>query len=486
MRLTLAALLLTTTHTLTLAQTPGAPTFIASPKPLHKVAYGEMLERPAMLCADDRAFAFEVAREGLNPIYRYFAYAYDLQAGGILAARDLGLPEKKNARPIEAFFLAGDKPAYLLRQWDEKSGTLTLQAQVLDPSTLEPSGTPVTIGTAPLDPGSYKGYLALGVTVDRSPDGQRTVFCFDQVQDKGMQVVMCWVTDAALTPVWQGVYRIPVQSLGYQRELLLSNDGNVYLKANGVQLTAADVKDNGKVKTKTNYASMRSRAWFALNGKEQHMWDGTLPDGRVLTDAGMVVHGDRLLMGGFVADGGAKAWVRFAMDKAFLPVDVSSGALATPGLGEMYRPKLVVDNDGTAFLYASSDMRNALLVAFDAKGGMAWEKYVKGDALYPTGFARKGRLFVPMLAKDDAVAAFAKKGTLATGGVKLHPVVFTADASGNLALQDVLAPADGNREIQLDGMTGRPDYSIMAHTGAYIDFSYAKDRPGIVLVELDQ
>lgn len=305
------------------AQTMGTPRYIPLQQALHKVEYGEMLERPAMLCTGERSYAFECAREGLNPIYRYFGYAYDLEAGTVLAARNLGLPEEKNARPIEGFFLAGDRPAYLQRHWDGKTGVVTLDVQVLDPATLLPEGTPVRIGTATLDRDSYKGYSMLGVDVHHSPDRSRTVFCFDQVQDKGMQVVMCWVTSATLEPVWQGIYKISVQATGYQRELLLGDDGAVLLEANAVQLDASDVKASGRVKEQSE--SKRSRAWFRFRGEEQRMWDGVLPDGRTLDDAGMVLLSDRPWLGGFVERDGAWEWVRFSLDDEFKPARFRSG-----------------------------------------------------------------------------------------------------------------------------------------------------------------
>ncbi|HEY0978868.1 MAG TPA: hypothetical protein VGE21_15450, partial [Flavobacteriales bacterium] len=294
------------------AQGIGAMQYIPLREKPHKAKL-EMTTGWPSLCTEDHVYTFETAREGLSPIYKYFGYAFDRKAGTVAAVRNMGLPEVKNIAPVESFFIAGDRPAYVQRTWDKDAGEVGLSAQLLDPSTLLPDGDPVRIAKIPLDPKGYVHTLSLGVEVLPSPDGTKLLFCYDRVQSGGMQVVMLWVTDTKLQPVWSGMYKVPTQALGYQRDVLFDDAGRVYLKVNAILLDGDDVKVRSdgtqKVKVKANYANKRTHTWFRMHEKDYRMWDGVLPDGRVPESLGMALSNGGLSLGGFVEEDGAWEWV---------------------------------------------------------------------------------------------------------------------------------------------------------------------------------
>lgn len=461
----------------TMAQTLGAPKSIPLNEKAHK-AKEEMTERFPFLCAGDRVYFFEHAREGLSPIYKYFGYAYDRNSGTVLAVRNLGLPEEKNIKPVEAFFMAGDKPAYVERTWDAKAGKVGLRAQLLDPVSLEPDGPPVKVGDIPLE--SYLHTLSLGIDVMPSPDGSKLLFCFDRVQSGGMQVAMLWVTDAQLEPVWNGVYKVPTQALGYQRELLFDDNGAAYFEVNAILLETDDVKvrsdGSQKVKVKGNYINKRSHTWFRMRDKEYSMWDGTLPDGRVVGNMSMALVNDRLVIGGFIEEDGVCDWVRVTLDEAFSPTDLHSGHVVRPKTKGLEVLKLVPGENGETYLYGHVEYRNTLIVLIDGAGKASWETSIEGPSLWSTGFSKDGTLYIPQSGAEESVAKLMGAGEWKAPGMKLHPVLISVDRAGKVHAQDLIPASMSGTYPSWTG------FDRMAACNGYATIGRLDDATGIISV----
>jgi hypothetical protein len=209
---------------------------------------------------------------------QYVMHMYDWQSRThdevLLTAPDLPGEEILGLPTVEF----GGSVWALVQAWDKKTGAVDLYAQAYD-RKLVAQDAPIKIGTVNLEPKGYWGQ-PLGVEALVSPDGSKLVFYFDGIQAGNIKLAMCWAMDRDMEPIWDGAYRLPVQSLGATTTPHFFNDGSVSVTIRAVELDEESTKEkrDGTVEAKVEktVGKNMSTALYVLRGETFFKLDGAM------------------------------------------------------------------------------------------------------------------------------------------------------------------------------------------------------------------
>ncbi len=382
---------------------------------------------------------------------------YSLSLGEPLKERELSFDGPRGARYLMlAFFFSDGHPCLLYRWLDTETGHWELFAERYDPRTLEPIGDPVTIGEASFEPGLFLND-GPAVQVITSPDSSNLLFYFDKGKLKEMQVILCWVTDAELAPVWNGTYLLPAQSLGFKGQPYFTDDATVYLHTTAVMLDEDHVKQNKdgetEVKVVENVSKHQTDKFYRLKGSEQTEMDLPAPppgfDGQ--QSVAFVAQGDRLRYaymvfrrkGANIFDRmWATGWIEQG-EQVGEPVLVPVGPDVYPS--DDYQ--LLIAQDGSGYLVGSSFPNKMFAMSFAADGQGKWQatvKWARYSNIANTKFIRNGKLYIAFFNFGTFQRVGSKEPEVRTNGncMKYVPLLMAFNEKGEVVIQDMLAKED--------------------------------------------
>jgi hypothetical protein len=469
------------------AQVKGPVQYLAQKEKMHNVSNPNLLTRPSPLCHGEMIYVLD----GIGFGKQIFGHVYNATTGAGVASRELEFDRKvKDSFKYLEFFMAGDNPAILFRQWDKKSGKVTLYVERYDPLTFQPIGRPTEVGVIPFDAKSYAGYGPI-MEVENSPDGSKILFYFDRIKVQEVQLVMCWVTDTDLNSIWSGIYRVPAQSAGFHKEMHFSDEGAVYLAVNAVLLNESNVKEkaDGSVKVQVSH-SLRgmTKSYFKMHHEEFRFWDGTLPGGKQLENGLLTVKGSKVYFGGLlIPEGGGKGgreWVFAHMDEDFKPVDIERLPVPSQKMDDLSLSSFVVDDEGGGFFVGRRAKDNETVVtAFDANGTERWNNSVKWKSYYRVAaFCRDGRLHLLGKATGDQSGIEGSTEYNHKSGSWVVPAIGMFTETGRFLPQDLLGFDVNGAKRHLDMAV--PDHKSIVTHGYFVDHSYDKKKPGLLLVKV--
>ena len=277
----------------------------------------------------DRAYRF-TEDDAKKAIWR--AAVFSLSGKGSGKEMELDAVRLKG-RSVGSDFLAKDGALWqLVKDWDVRSGkvTLTLHRRALETCRLD--GESIELGVISLDPKFYTG-TSLAITYIEPEEGDRGLFYFDAIQVKGMKLAMCWVVGKDMQLEWSGVYPIPVQAFGAESSTQLTPSGFVIARVNAIVLTDENTKEMGdgsfKVKESQQLIKRSDVTWYIMRDSAMVSWDGKVPGSDTPRNGIVYEHqgewrffGDR---GAGEDEGAAREWVCGHMDGSFRPVEEASG-----------------------------------------------------------------------------------------------------------------------------------------------------------------
>ncbi len=393
--------------------------------------------------------------------------------------------EGKGSGRFSNFNVVGGRPCIVYTTWEKKTGVVTVMVQ---PYTTEwaVDGAPVTIGTIPLDPKSYQGW-SIHVTVQASPDQEKVLFLFDDLQSGGVKLALCWVLDNELNPLWKGGYRIPVQATGSRRSVRILDNGHVYLRMQAVVLNEDNTKEkkDGSLQVKTSTANDKPEStWYELHGETFNMWDTQVAslNGSLL---GMpILLGDRLFLGGYLKNSDKKdrnlRWAVVELGDGLTPTLVANGQ-AGEHKGATADSDLLTDKSGNPYLLLNTEGMTHV-VGFGPDMAVKWSK----GAPWSTALAlpREAGLYMPVMGRSgmwkDVNAGKPSTGEAYFTNV-FGPMMLLWGPDGSHSYHRLL-PDDEGYERNAGFYF---DFATMGTCGCYVDRSHEKEHPGMVRVKLD-
>lgn len=389
---------------------------------------------------------------------------------------------------LSNFHVIGGRPCLVFSEWDNATGTMTLLIQPYTTAWVA-DGEPVRIGTIPLDPKSYHGW-AINVTVESSPDGEKNLVLFDDLQSNGIKLAMCWVLDDELNPIWHGGYRIPVQATGSRRTVRILDNGHVYIAMRAVVLNEENTKEDkdGNVKVKASTANDdRDATLYELHGETFNSWDTRVPELKGSLFSLPILVGDQVLLGGSIENDDPKdvsaRWAVVELNEGLTPA-----VLLSERLGEGSKNNgggaLITDHSGRPYLYTIY-AGQVHMIGFDRNMTVQWNKQAPWGG--GTAWPRKDGLYMTMMGTDglwkDANAGlpFLRRFNIAGS---FWPMLLRWNDDGSYSYHRFL-PVDVKQERTT--ITGRWafDFGTLGSCGCYVDFSYDKAHPGMVRVKVD-
>ena len=371
-------------------------------------------------------------------------FVKDNATGRIVGQHDRVPPGGKEAYCDRLVQIGGN--LYLIYETlDEKTGEVVVYAERIALPTGRPEGEAKKIGSISFDPKSLQWSGKLGVTLYTSSDGEYTAFYFDRLRSKeDEQLVLVFMLDKDLDPVWQQGYRIAFDSEKISTSgVSVSDDGLVYA------LMGARFKNKAITNKEVNYE-------FQLFGmSKEGMASQTIDlegSNDVLTCGLVLRNGTRPTVGGFYVESGSSTEVT----AGYFMCDVDPGMEAvpiprnylfrTPVEERMYGARLFAKRDGSVFLTGNSRVSNGTSASesnlfatfFDASLVEEWNTLVPKtlitsktdeDYSYRTFFGNDQLLLmVPEL--DENIIAHQQKGELKKirKGADVRMVVGFSDA----------------------------------------------------------
>lgn len=392
-------------------------------------------------------------------------------------------PDVKGRDNLNAFFMLGERPCAVYDRWDEGTGRVTLYAQAFTPD-LDPDGAAVQVGVIPLDAKSYQG-SHLNVSPIESPDRSKVLLLFDDIQSGGIKLAMCWVFNAALEPLWQGAYRLPVQSYGAGSTAYLLDNGHVYMRMNGVVLTEDNVKEkkDGSLQAKTDkkYWKHDVTTWYELHGETFHMWDCKLPSLKGSFSGIPMLLDGRVVMGGRVVfddEDARPTWVFVALNEGMVPEVLTSGPPPATDDDALDSFQLLVDRSGHAYLKHDKGW-NGTLIKFDGTFRPQWERPIPATG---TIYMFEDRLYMPLFGTQDDREDLEKgeRWRPHCASRRCTPFVLAWNAQGERTSRSLLPEGTTDAHIYDNG-----GFKSIERCGAYVDQTYDKKRPGLVRLPLE-
>jgi len=298
------------------------------------------------------------------------AYVMRLDGGSPTAEVIVAKPSIPGVVISNTYFYFKDKPWGIFQGWDKETGKVSLFAQAYDPDSFAANGAPFPIGTVPLDAGSYRG-VPLRMETYPSPDQSKLLIYFDGIQSGNIKLAMCWVMDDAMQPVWNGMYRLPVQAYGAETNVNFFNDGQVAVDVEAIVLDADNTreKSDGSVSAKVDksYINNRSITLYVLHGETFLMWDGEFPNGVQAENAKLLnLDGVWHFLASTVTGKGKERraeWIVGTMDGSFEPAETARGNGGST--------KILVDEKGAFYNIADGTVMK--VTKLDVSGQILWE-----------------------------------------------------------------------------------------------------------------
>lgn len=172
---------------------------------------------------------------------------------------------------------------------DAKAERVDIKAQRYQMPELVVEGEPITLGTLAVSDFNST-FWGIGLRFERSPDGENLLVLFDRLVDKKYkQLVACWVFDASWSPVQQTVFELKATSdAGTGTRAALVDDAGVVHLLISAKYDGPDGK-KGEMGHKL----------FRIEGGAASSMTLASPTGGEVTGAGMVRHGNELIIAGF-------------------------------------------------------------------------------------------------------------------------------------------------------------------------------------------
>lgn|GEM_PF-5103107 len=396
--------------------------------------------------------------------------------GGPVVRKTVEFPHQKGHFSFSGFCVIGGKPCVLYSLWDKKTDEVSVFLQAYSASSFDPDGTPMKICALPFAK-SYDGSMVI-FTILPSPDGSKMLFLYDNIQQGGFKLALCWAIDSEMSPLWSGQYRIPMQAYGSSANSFFLDNGHLYMSVDGVALTADNVKekDDGSLKAKTDakYWKHSDMKWYDMHGEAFREWDCSVPGMPGAFRGSPVMADDQVVMAGLMTQEEGATYVLLKMNDAFAPEVIKSGN-STSWAGLAVRSTTNKAGD----IFISDDVGQGVQVMkLNNAGDVQWER-TKADRSLRANAVGDQLFFVSIATKSSLKDINdGKVPDLMLSG-KPFPIISAFDADGNSKV---------DRAFSEDARVKSAAYMNLAvdHCGCYTAVSEDKQHPGLARVCLEK
>ena len=394
--------------------------------------------------------------------------------------REVELPKQSGQNIYSAFCVVGNTPCVVYTNRDKKTAEVSLFLQAFNSSSFAPEGAPMKLGDLPLTK-AYDG-STIRVSALPSPDRSKMLFLCEDIAQGGVKLAMCWVLDKDLNPVWSSQYRIPKLAYGSFTQSYFMDDGRLYMKVFGLNLTEELVKEqkDGSFVPRSNQEpgewKNRSSDWYSMQGDAFHTWDfsvpglpGTFSGTPVMQDGQVVMVGMMAQKGGPEDEG---TYVLLGMGDDLTPHVIKSGKTSF-----RYGAITAMTSEAGNIYIALGRVDEMHMIKLNAAGDLIWE-----------GSSVKISDHVKVVGDQVVYTRNASKVTfneMLKGKIKSYPagdqfpVMHTWEADGKTTVRRIF-PEDA--KVTSLPFTGIP----FDDCGCYVTMSEDKKRPGLVRVCLEE
>jgi hypothetical protein len=436
------------------------------------------------ICSDQRFYSLEGEKDPTNSTgSRYVLNAYELDKPEAMATRELQFAQElEDDFYLCKFFMVEDNPVVLYRYWNKKSGRVRLIVESYDPLTLQTRTGPMEIGVIPLDPQSFSGHGPF-VEVITSTSSDRILFYYDDVKLMDVQIVMCWVTDFQFAPEWSNVFKIPIPATSPMIESRFADDGSVYVSVYSVKLKDSNIKERANGKSTVNLSKQdlqnRKPLLFKLHGEELRLWEAEI-EGSVIDDLRIDVLNGQLWFAALLAspeDNKQKDWLIGKMDNTFKPMVHTRFPIRSSKKRPDSISRFIMSDDERGYIIGSS-WNQLYACHFGSSGECSYQTDMEwSEKQTPHPFTLNGELSIGLVtnaqkADEHSLLQFR------SNSLKNYPVLVTFDKNGSPYVEQLISEKDGG--ARMFGVT--PNFKSMETCGYFLDFSYDKKRPGMLVI----
>jgi len=393
------------------------------------------------------------------------------------------IPLDPEESKVEDVITMGEDVCIIYRVHDNKEYHVTLYALRLSLPNLQPVGESIKLGFYDF-PNNGNPFIAdYWFTIMPSADGSKWgILLSKRFKDKKEQEFACWMKDAALTPLWEHVYRIPTEAERMEPRSMQVTDAGEVLLVYSPSKNAGNVQTGSWLESDLRWPSSIGKV--NASGATQKPID--IGSGNILAMPGMVATKDGFLIGGVVYDRDSKGKVSKVATMtmgADLELRTGPDMVTVTGLEPEKVSSVELSNNGTVtWMFVKSEAQLFCIVGEGASvkkvGGKLPFADVSGTLTLTNAISEPVAVFFDLPKNIQSMRA--GEEVRAGGYYLMEPAIIQWSADGKANVKQASKDQDGTRDV----LKQTPTIGYLwKQKGIQLDQLTGKD-PGLLLVEL--